>query len=272
MFWGAPLIAREFETGTLRLAWTQSVTRRRWLAVKLGVVAAASAVAVGLLSLMASWWFSPIDSVTRNRFGLAPFGLRGVVPAGYALFAFALGATVGLLIRRTVPAMAVTLVGFVAARLAATYWVRPHLMAPAHLDMAIGPNSGLGFTGPPSWVAVPTPDIPNAWLYSASVVNQAGEPVSGAFLKAHCPNLAAGMAAPPGAVSGGGAVRIAVPFGARNVYQHCVKAVAAAYHEVVVYQPANRYWTFQWLETLVFVAAALVLAGICVGWIRHRVR
>jgi len=38
VFWGAPLIARELETGTFRLAWTQSVTRTRWLAVKLGVV------------------------------------------------------------------------------------------------------------------------------------------------------------------------------------------------------------------------------------------
>src|SRR5215469_14545296 len=38
IFWGAPLIARELETGTYRLAWTQTVTRRRWLAVKLGIM------------------------------------------------------------------------------------------------------------------------------------------------------------------------------------------------------------------------------------------
>ena len=35
-FWGAPLITREFEAGTFRLAWNQSVTRARWLAIKLG--------------------------------------------------------------------------------------------------------------------------------------------------------------------------------------------------------------------------------------------
>jgi len=34
IFWGAPLIARELETGTCRLAWNQSVTRTRWLTVK----------------------------------------------------------------------------------------------------------------------------------------------------------------------------------------------------------------------------------------------
>ena len=39
VFWGAPLVARELEAGTHRLAWTQSVTRTRWLAIKLGVTA-----------------------------------------------------------------------------------------------------------------------------------------------------------------------------------------------------------------------------------------
>src|SRR5665213_2663361 len=48
-FWGAPLIAREFENGTHRLAWTQSVTRARWLATKLGVVGLASVAVSGLL-------------------------------------------------------------------------------------------------------------------------------------------------------------------------------------------------------------------------------
>ena len=116
MFWGAPLVARELETGTFRLAWTQSVTRLRWLLVKLGLVGLASAVVGGLLSLMVSWWFSPIDKVSANRFSPAAFGMHGFVPAGYALFAFVLGATVGVLFRRTLPAMAVTLVGFIAAR------------------------------------------------------------------------------------------------------------------------------------------------------------
>ena len=42
------------------------------------------------------------------------------------------GSTAGVLLRRTVPAMAVTLVGFVAARLAVTNWVRPNLASPLH--------------------------------------------------------------------------------------------------------------------------------------------
>ena len=55
IFWGAPLVARELEAGTYRLAWTQSITRTRWLATKLGVVGLLSMVAAGLLSLMATW-------------------------------------------------------------------------------------------------------------------------------------------------------------------------------------------------------------------------
>ena len=61
MFWGAPLVARELETGTFRLAWTQSVTRTRWLAVKLALVGLASMAVAGLLSLILTWWSSPID-------------------------------------------------------------------------------------------------------------------------------------------------------------------------------------------------------------------
>jgi hypothetical protein len=43
-FWGAPLIARERETGTLRLAWTQSITRRRWLGTKFAAIGACTVV------------------------------------------------------------------------------------------------------------------------------------------------------------------------------------------------------------------------------------
>ncbi len=96
MFWGAPLIAHELETGTYRLAWTQSVSRLRWLWVKLGLVGLATMLAATLLSLMATWWLSPIDKASPNRFSPSNFALHGFVPGGYAVFAFALGATAGL--------------------------------------------------------------------------------------------------------------------------------------------------------------------------------
>ena len=43
MFLGAPAVAREAETGTAHFAWTQAVTRRRWLTVKAGWLLLAAA-------------------------------------------------------------------------------------------------------------------------------------------------------------------------------------------------------------------------------------
>src|SRR5207247_6597351 len=59
-FWGAPLIAREVEAGTFPLVWTQSVTRARWLGVKLAVLGVASTLVTGLLSLVVTWWARPL--------------------------------------------------------------------------------------------------------------------------------------------------------------------------------------------------------------------
>ena len=129
MFWGAPLISREFEAGTFRLAWTQGVTRTRWLAVKLGLGVVASAAIAGLLSLIVSWWSSRLDYVNADPFNSLRFGVRGVVPIGYAVFAFALGLTAGLVFRRMLPAMLTALVGFVAVRAAVDCLGAP---APVH--------------------------------------------------------------------------------------------------------------------------------------------
>ncbi|MGO9197169.1 MAG: hypothetical protein ACLQK4_08580 [Acidimicrobiales bacterium] len=109
---GAPLIARDLETGVYKLAWTQSATRTRWLGTKLAVASALTLVAVGLLSLVATWWASPIDTTARNRFTPGIFDARDIVPLGYALFALVLGAGLGLVIKRTLPAMAATIAAF----------------------------------------------------------------------------------------------------------------------------------------------------------------
>ena len=150
IFWGAPLIARELETGTHRLAWTQSVTRGRWLAVKLGLAGLASVATAGLLSLMVTWWSSPFDRVGVDRLDPSMFGQRGIAPVGYAAFAFALGVTAGVLIRRTVPAMAVTLAVFAAVQAAFELRIRFHLITPAspHVSAQHGLGDALGTGGP----------------------------------------------------------------------------------------------------------------------------
>ena len=127
LFWGAPLIAREVETGTAALAWNQSVTRTRWLAVKLTVGVLAAMAITEALCLMQSWWAAPISRAVgqgasvgpaQSRFAQLNFAAHGITPLGYAAFAFALGVTAGVLIRRTLPAIAITLAIFALIQLA----------------------------------------------------------------------------------------------------------------------------------------------------------
>jgi hypothetical protein len=88
MFWGAPLVSREFETA--------------------GRGALASRLTAGLLSLMVTWWSSDLDLVSADPFNPLGFGIRDLVPAGYAAFAFTLGATAGLFSRSRAPAVELT--------------------------------------------------------------------------------------------------------------------------------------------------------------------
>ncbi|MFJ8771494.1 ABC transporter permease [Streptomyces microflavus] len=112
-FVAGPLIARELESGTFRMAWTQSVPPARWLAARLAVPAALSVAGVGLLSVVYRWGWTEVSN--PNAFGLVWFndgifpGI-GPVAVGYALFGVAVGALCALLIRRMLLSMAVTTV------------------------------------------------------------------------------------------------------------------------------------------------------------------
>ncbi len=265
MFWGAPLVASELEDGTFRLAWTQSVTRTRWLAVRLGVAGLASMAAAGLLSLVVTWWASPLDQAGLSRF--ATFDQRDVVPIGYAAFAFVLGVLAGAVIRRTLPAMAVTLVAFVAARMAVTYWVRPRLLSPLVLIRPVnvaGYGSG-GFlpipVGRPSLQFQP-PNLPNAWITSIDIVDKSGRGVPAAELARLCPGLGQGR-------PGHGLGHTQAPASAVRSLQECGARLNALYHEAVSYQPASRYWPLQWYELAIFLAAALILGGLALWRVRH---
>jgi hypothetical protein len=264
IFWGAPLVARELETGTFRLAWTQSVTRTRWLAAKLGVVGLWGILVTGLLTVMVTWWFGPVDRINANQFSWTVFDVRDVSPVGYAAFAFALGATAGLLIRRTLPAMATTLVGFTAARLAVTHWIRPNLIAPSHTATGLSSAHNI-FEGTPSGATTFHADnaiIRNGWTISSQIVDRAGRAVSTRalqhFLRQACPRVAA----PPTTASAGG------PDPA--TFQACIAQLSDRFHLAVTYQPAGSYWTIQSLELAIYAALTLVLAGICFRSVRSR--
>ena len=118
LFFGAPLIARETESGTLQLAWTQSVSRRQWLTVKLVTFLAVIVAAAAIVSVSFSAWLAVDDRLSAagytnvNRMAPPAFDLTGVAPLATMLFAFALGTLAGVLIRRTIPAIAVTLGGY----------------------------------------------------------------------------------------------------------------------------------------------------------------
>src|SRR5262249_52397812 len=152
------------------------------IVVKLTVVGLAAVMTAGLMSLMISWWASPVEdalhlgsgnsAVTFSRIGPLVFDARGIVPLGYAAFAFALGAAAGVLLRRMLPAMAVTLAIFAAVQVLVPSVVRPHLIAPvtatAPLNVStagINVQSGPGGHGAVLTVAGTMP-LPGAWVLS----------------------------------------------------------------------------------------------------------
>jgi hypothetical protein len=269
VFWGAPLVARELESGTFRLAWTQSVTRARWAVLKLAVVGLASIATAGLVSLIVTWWSSPFDRANASLY--TSFDQRGIVPLGFAAFAFVLGVLTGVLIRRTLPAMATTLAGFVATRLIFNHFVFPKLMTPTQRYFALNQQTVQGYgqmNGGPFTLFPGNPNIPNAWFYSTQFVDRAGHPLSSHVLTSACPLLESGPG--PSAPAGGG-IRSAVPVpGGGAALKDCITKLGATYHEVVAFQPASRYWPFQWIELAIYLGAALVLAGACIWWVRHR--
>jgi hypothetical protein len=259
VFWGAPLVTREIEAGTLRLAWNQSVTRARWLAVKLGLIGLASMAVTGLLSLMVSWWASPLDQVTslpagRNgtpsldRFAPVLFASRGITPIAYAAFAFALGVTVGVLIRRTVPAMAVTLAVFAAVQIVMPLWVRPHFVPPPHAVTALDPAAidFINTSGNGRFIKVGAAvDLPGAWVLANQTLTQGGHVFSGPAPAACMSNTAP--------------------------ISECEAALGRLdLRQLVTYQPASRYWAFQWYETGIFLVLAGALCGCCAWLIRRR--
>jgi hypothetical protein len=225
-------------------------------------------VVAGLLSLMVTWWASPIDKANANRFSMPLFDERGIVVIGYAAFAVALGVAVGLLIRRTVPAMATTLGAFVVARVATIFWIRPHFIAPLHRSFALDPRAiGIRTSNTGSFSLLPPfPNLPNAWIYSTHFADKSGHSLAHRVLIRLCPRLVGLMGHVPPA--SGNATK--APRHLDVVLRDCLAKVAFKYHTVATYQPASHYWTFQWIELGVFLGAALILIAFCFWWIRRR--
>ena len=268
-FWGAPLVSRELEAGTHRLAWCQSITRTRWLAVKLGVTGLAAAAAAGLCSLAVTWWAGPLDrSGDMARIEPLVFAARGIVPAAYAAFAVALGATAGLLIRRPLPAMAVTLVLFVAAQIAMPILVRPHLLSPTRSTVAISVADVDRFTfGADHVLRVDASAAPRgAWVLSSHAVDPSGRPVSPITIAA-----ASGPCARPGSPGGpaDSPPEATDPNNDPLVTGCLAELQRLGYRVESTYHPGGRFWAFQWYEAGIYTLAALGLAAVCFWRIRR---
>jgi hypothetical protein len=236
LFWGAPLVARELETGTAALVWNQSVTRRRWLLVRLGVTGAAGLITGGTLSLLLGWAAAPLDRMNQDRFTTIFFGTRGLVPAAYAIFAVLLGVTLGCLLKRTLPAMALTAVAFVVVQVVTPNLVRPHLMPPRAATAPVTADviRNLSFLG-----QEPTIEglkIPGAWVIASSELRTANDQEIAREKYTAC--------------VGGSFDGMPDCLGRLNL------------HVDIAYQPAGRYWAFQWLESALYLALAALLAAI----------
>ncbi|MDX3006589.1 ABC transporter permease [Kribbella solani] len=271
LFWGAPMITRELEAGTHLLVWNQSVTRRRWLAVKLGLTGLVTVASAGLCGLMVTWWSSPLDDSAAEGMALmAPlvFGARGITPMGYAAFAFVLGVTIGLVVRRTLPAMAITLAVFAAIQLVLPTALRPHLATPVTATFELGMSNmeslsipQEGGTPPRLFLREAVPGKPGSWVLTNELLGPSGKVIpggsggSGAVIDV---SSTSGPCAPGSAAAGAG--------------DGCLGEVnRLGYRQKVTYQPLERFWQFQWIETGIYALLTAGLTWLSFWWIRRRV-
>ncbi len=138
ILWGAPLIAGEFESSTEDFAWTQGLTRRRWVLTNLAWAFLVAAVWGSALAALFTWWRGPSNALeTPVKF--IYFDVQGVAPIAYTVFAMALGIAAGALFRRVVPAIMTTLVAFVAVRIVTALYFRPLFAVTKNVSALAGP-------------------------------------------------------------------------------------------------------------------------------------
>jgi ABC-type transport system involved in multi-copper enzyme maturation permease subunit len=233
LFWGAPLIGRELEQGTHLFVWTQSVTRLRWLTSKLAALLALTLLLTVAYALLISWWLGPLNRSTGDRFQPGIFDQQGLVPVAYAVFALALGISAGAVLKKTMPAMAATLVGFVGLRLIVAGIARKHFMSP--VTERYVPLPGVDTTHP------------GAWVFSQKTIDSSGHAV-------------------PQFTVGG--VCQATKSSTQASLDHCVRAHGFLNTDVL--QPASRFWLFQGIEAALFGGLAIALLALAFWWVRRR--
>jgi ABC-type transport system involved in multi-copper enzyme maturation permease subunit len=241
-FAGAPVLARELETGTFRYAWTQGFGRARWTVAKLVPLAVAVAVAAGAFSVLVSWYIQPIFGAGDDNGPLYPtiFDLRGVALAAWTLAAFAIGALAGILIRRVIPAMFATFAVWAGLAFATGSFLRRYYEAP---------------------LTTTNPNVPHpAWVIS-QLWTRHGQPASLSMINQtlHAVDI---QAVTPGLFQPGPAAPASID-PVHYLIQH-------GYTQLTTYQPDSRFWPFQWIEGGWLLALSLLLIAATIWLVRRR--
>lgn len=225
----APFVL-DLEHATYRLAWTQSVTRDRWIAVKLTAAVVCALAATAVATQLVGWWRGPLDRL-NGRLDVGVFDFEGVVPYSYTLFALGLTVAIGVVTRRIVPAILAGLVGYAAVRIFVQDWLRRRFEQPLSATLAANVHG---------------PNLQHAWVLDEYPSDRLGHrlPDAGRVLHACAPGV-------PSPASFDCLTR-------HGVYRH------------VVWQPAERFWTFQWIELGIFATVAVALLAGAVLWVRSR--
>jgi len=235
---GGPMVARELETGTFRLCWTQGCGRTRWLLARLGLLAVAVTAGAALVSVMFSWYYRPMLQLGQNS-PLAPqvFDLRGVDFAAWTLAAFAISVCAGALIRRMIPAIVAAITVWSGLLAAAVFWLRSHYQAPLTGTGLINSTGGDGHGVP--------------WVLSQWWIQPGGAPASQSEIADLSDKLrqAGGLPTP------------------QAVQQWFAEQ---GYIKYFTYQPAGRYWHFQLIEGGWLLVLSVLLGAATVWLIRHR--
>lgn len=238
-FAGAPLIARELESGTHRYAWTQGVGRMRWAVSLLVPGALGVALVTGALGVLVEWRIRPLLSYgSTGRLDPTVFSTTGLAIAAWALLGFGLGALAGVLWRKVVPALASAFaVWFGLAFLTATQ-LRNHYGVPLRTTSLRIPDHASVVS---QWWTKDGAQVSDAQINR--ILETYGAQVTGHSITVHVQ---------PGGVD---------PFQA---------LVQQGYLQVTTYHPDSRYWSFQWIEAGWLVAVTLVLLATSLWLVRRR--
>lgn len=246
-FVGAPLLARELETGTFRYAWTQGFGRRRWALAKLVPLAVVLTAAAWAFSLLSSWYYQPYFATGNQARGLSEmspfnsgvFDLRGVGFTAWTLAAFAIGALAGMLIRRDVPAIAVTLALYAGLAFAAGALLREHYLTPLISTSLNVPGS--------AWI------LSQWWTKGGVTLSQSAmyQPINATWQR-----LAPVVNSRPQKAQ---AYLTVLRYLTHHGYTHWTR-----------YQPGSRFWPFQWIENGWLLALSVLLTATTIWLVRRR--